>query len=167
MTDTRGMLVVGLGNPLLGDDGVGWRVAEQVQRDGESTTEIDCLAVGGLRLMERLVGYDHAIIVDAITTGEQPPGTLYRFSVEDLPDSGSEHLSSIHDMTLPTALRLGHALGLRLPHKIWIIGVEAERTRDFAEVLTSPLAAAVTPAAQMVIELLRQLIEEEQLHDFP
>lgn len=161
--DTRSTLVIGLGNPLLGDDGVGWHVAEQVQHDYKNPVEIDFLAVGGLRLMERLVGYDHVIIVDAITTGRQPTGTLYRFSVEDLPDSGGGHLSSVHDMTLQTALRLGHALGLHLPDNIWVIGVEAEQTHDFSEELTWRVAAAVPSAALMVIELLRQVIEEEQI----
>ncbi len=160
--DTRSVLVVGLGNPLLGDDGVGWRVAEQVQRDGAGAAEVDCLAVGGLGLMERLVGYDQAVIIDAITTGRQSPGTLYRLTMDDLPETGSEHLSSSHDMTLPTALRLGRSLGLRLPRVIWLVAVEAERTHDFAEALTPPVAAAVPRAARMVFELLRQSIEEAE-----
>jgi Ni,Fe-hydrogenase maturation factor len=55
-------LIVGLGNPILGDDGVGWKVLEQIkQRYQEKGIpepfETDFLAVGGLRLMERLVGY--------------------------------------------------------------------------------------------------------------
>ncbi|MBI5666502.1 MAG: hydrogenase maturation protease [Chloroflexi bacterium] len=161
-TDRCGVLVVGLGNPLLGDDGVGWRVAEQVQRDLESVVEIDCLAVGGLRLMERLVGYEHAILVDAMTTRRQPPGTVCSFSIDDLPAPVAGHLSSVHDTSLQTALRLGRALGLPLPDDIWVVGVEAERTRDFAEELTPPVAAAVPYATRMVIERLRQLIQEEQ-----
>jgi hydrogenase maturation protease len=69
-------LVVGLGNPILGDDGVGWRVAEEVKRkltfsldpplegeDGE--IYVDCLSLGGISLMERLIGHDRAILIDA------------------------------------------------------------------------------------------------------
>lgn len=160
-TESRSVLVVGLGNPLLGDDGVGWRVAEQLQRDHGSAVEIDCLAVGGLRLMERLIGYNHVVIVDAVTTGQQPPGTLYLFSVAELPDTGRGHLSSVHDVTLKTALRLGAALGLSLPRDISIVGVEAEQSFDFAEELSPPVALAVPRAALMVIDLLRQTSEEE------
>ena len=54
------ILVIGLGNPILGDDGVGWVVAREVEiRLGASeyNIEVDCLALGGLSLMERLIGF--------------------------------------------------------------------------------------------------------------
>jgi len=60
-------LVVGLGNPILGDDGIGWRVADAV-RAIKPDIEVDCLALGGLSLMERLVGYGRVIIIDSIQT---------------------------------------------------------------------------------------------------
>ena len=56
-------IVVGLGNPILGDDGVGWRVAQAVQALAPEA-DVECQALGGLSLMERLVGYQRAIIVD-------------------------------------------------------------------------------------------------------
>ena len=51
-------LMIGLGNPILGDDGVGWRVAEEVTRktNRPADIEVDCVALGGLSLMERLTG---------------------------------------------------------------------------------------------------------------
>ncbi|NWG15049.1 MAG: hydrogenase maturation protease [Chloroflexi bacterium] len=158
----RSPLVVGLGNPLLGDDGVGWQVAELVRREAGPAVEVACLAVGGLRLMERLIGCHQAIIIDALPTGRQPPGTIYVFPAADLREPIAGHCSAVHDTTLLTALRLGRALALALPDEILIVGIEAEPNFDFTETLTPPVAAAVPLAARLVMELLRHPVEEGQ-----
>jgi len=152
-------LVLGLGNPLLGDDGVGWHIAEQVQRriqEAPYLAEVGCLSVGGLRLMERLVGYDRVILLDAISTGQQGPGYVYCLSLEDFPDLAAGHLSSAHDTTLPTALELGTTLGVPLPTEVRIVAVEAQHIFDFMDGLTPAVAAAVPHATQRVLEILEE-----------
>ncbi|MCC7353463.1 MAG: hydrogenase maturation protease [Anaerolineae bacterium] len=150
------MLILGLGNPLLGDDGVGWKVAGAVRaRVQEPDVEVDCLAGGGLSLMERLIGYDRAILVDAITSGQGPQGSVYSFPVEALPDLAAGHLNSPHDTSLQTALRLGRTMGIPLPEQVTIVAVEAESVYDFKEELTSPVAAAVSRATQTVLDILQ------------
>ena len=63
-------LVIGLGNPILGDDGVGWRVAERVQQQiRDPSIEVDFHAGGGLSLMERLGGHGGAVLIDGINLG--------------------------------------------------------------------------------------------------
>ena len=82
-------LVIGLGNPILGDDGVGWRVTEELGRvvaERSLPIEVDSLAVGGLALMERMVGYDRVVVVDAIRTGAGPIGAVTLFALANLPD---------------------------------------------------------------------------------
>lgn len=158
-------LVVGLGNPLLGDDGVGWRIAEQVRREtagAGGSVEVDCLAVGGLHLMERLVGYRCAVLIDAITTGRLPVGSLLCFAPEDLPNLTGEHLSSVHDATLRTALSVGRSLGLSLPETILIFGVEAEPTFDFGEALSPAVEASVSHVTDQIMEFLDQVFEKER-----
>jgi hydrogenase maturation protease len=158
---TAKTLVLGLGNPLLGDDGVGWKVAEAVRaRLQDPDVEVDCLAGGGLSLMERLSGYEQAILVDAIQTGQGPPGSVRTLALEELPDPAAGHLGSAHDTTLQTALRVGRAMGVHLPQRVLIVAVEAERVYDFAEELTAPVAAAVPRAATTVTELLQQVKKE-------
>lgn len=91
-------LVLGIGNPVLRDDGVGWRVVEEAQGLVNSeAVEIDCIALGGLSLMERLIGYERAILVDAIHTEGGSPGTVYRLGLDDLP---TLHANAIHDASL-------------------------------------------------------------------
>jgi hydrogenase maturation protease len=165
-------LIIGLGNPILGDDGVGWRVAEQVaQKIKQSTTdpesqlfstefrstdeiEIDYLAVGGLSLMERLIGYDRVIIIDAIQTGRIPVGEVIYAALEELSETYATHLTSAHDMSLSQALIIGRSMGAHLPKEIIIVGVEARSVYDFSEDLSAPISAALPKATNLVIELI-------------
>jgi hydrogenase maturation protease len=146
-----------LGNPILGDDGVGWRVAEEVLQQIEvipTSVEIDCVALGGLSLMERMVGYDRVVLIDSIATGQAPPGTLHAFPLEALTDIVSTHSGSAHDTSLQTALQMGRAMGAPLPERIFVVGVETEPVFDFSEELTPPVAAAVPEAARRVLAVL-------------
>lgn len=158
-------LVLGLGNPLLGDDSVGWRVAEAVARElgqPHPRVEVDCLAVGGLGLMERLIGCRCAILIDALVTGAQPPGSLHCLSLDDLPQTAG-HLHSAHDASLPVALQAAAALGLPLPQRILVVGIETSSVYDFDERLSPPVAASVPQAIQAVLTLLHQFEGEENL----
>jgi hydrogenase maturation protease len=147
-------LVLGLGNPLLSDDGVGWRVAEQIRPlVANPAVEVDCLAGGGLNLMERVIGYDRVILIDAISTGQRPPGAVSCFDLAQLPDPTAGHLSSAHDTSLKTALQLGAKLGLALPDKVMVVAIEAQHVYDFSEELTAPVAAAVPGAVQCIMEM--------------
>ncbi|HYM84931.1 MAG TPA: hydrogenase maturation protease, partial [Candidatus Dormibacteraeota bacterium] len=119
---------MGLGNPLLGDDGVGWRVADEVERrlsHGEAATDavVERLCVGGLALMERLVGCAHAIVVDAFVSGSAPAGTVRSASLDDLDTSHASHLDSAHDASLLVALEAGRALGAALPARVDVVAV--------------------------------------------
>jgi hydrogenase maturation protease len=159
----RPTLVVGLGNPLRGDDGVGWRIADALREaiarlEGEGgctgPVEIEQLAVGGLTLMERLVGYPRAILVDAVSTGLVPPGTVTCQPLEEIETRAAAHLDSAHDATLPAALAVGRALGAALPAEIWAVGVEAILHDEFDDELSATVADAVPRAVESILPLL-------------
>lgn len=155
--------IIGLGNPILGDDGVGWRVAEQVAAllppcDGHADrVEVICCALGGLSLMERLIGFEHAIIIDAVQTAGSQPGRLHDLTLRDLPEHTAGHLTAAHDTSLTTALRLGRQMGATLPDTIIIVGIEATRVYDFSEELSPEVAEAVPHAADLVLRTLAGL----------
>ena len=109
-------LVIGLGNPILTDDGVGVKVAYELVRilaskqqpSPGSHIDVTEASAGGLRLMEMMIGYDRAIIVDAFTNGRNTPGKMHRMTLDDLRAvSPTQHSASAHDTTLVTALDAG------------------------------------------------------------
>jgi len=148
-------LVLGLGNPVLTDDSVGLRVIEELRPllAGRPDVEVDEDYWGGLRLMERLVGYDRAIIVDAICTGA-PPGTVHRLPVGDIP---TQHSASGHDANLATALALGRQAGAHLPatENILLVGIEAHDILSFSEECTPQVRAAIPGAIDSVMDALK------------
>ena len=146
-------LIVGLGNPILGDDGVGWRVASRL-RDVTTNVDIECLSLGGLSLMEHLIGYDLVIVIDTIQTRTGSIGQVYTFPLEELPDLSSAHTTAAHDTSLLTALKLGREMGARLPEKVIVVAVEAARIYDFSEELSTEVANAVPKAILAVRNLL-------------
>ncbi len=152
------LLVIGLGNPLLGDDGVGWKVVEALQPQlAQAGIEIDLLAGGGLSLMERLIGYGSAIIVDSIYTGRQPKGTVTIFPLEALENPFAGHTGSAHETNLATALAMGRKLGAVLPERVMIVAIESPDIYDFEDRLSAPVAAAVPSAMDAVIQLVQQI----------
>lgn len=150
-------LVIGLGNPILGDDGVGWKVAENLSSvvDLRSSVEIDTAALGGLSLMERLLGYERVILVDSMETGQGPVGSVRTFPLASLPDPMAGHSSSAHDTSLVTALKTAESVGADIPKRVDVVAVEAQNVYNFSEELSPPVAAAVPEAVQAVLDLLQ------------
>jgi hydrogenase maturation protease len=153
-------LVIGLGNPILGDDGVGWVIANEIKAllgMFEQDIDVDCLALGGLSLMERMIGYQRVILIDSLNTGKHPQGSVVTFTLEDLVDLTYGHTFAAHDVSIKTALVLGRKLGASLPSDIdvHVVAIEAQHVYDFKEEL-SPIIAAAKPAAiQLVLGLIR------------
>ncbi|MDP1548001.1 MAG: hydrogenase maturation protease [Anaerolineales bacterium] len=165
-------LVVGLGNPILGDDGVGWRVAEEVRRQLISiltpalkgaghTVDVECLSLGGLGLMEHLIGYQRAILVDSFKVDDDP-GSILILKLSDLPNYSAYHTASAHDTSLQNAIELGRTMGADLPEDVEIVGISTRRVYDFSEELSQPVADAVPFAARIVTDLIEQVIKRAE-----
>ena len=172
-------LVIGLGNPILTDDGVGVKVAYAVQKslevtgtsqkngNGESYCVINAshqiinvteASVGGLRLMEMMIGYDQVIIIDALTTVDAPPGTIHHLALSELEAiSPTQHSASAHDASLVTALDSGRRIGLQLPNDISIYAVSVENIIDFGDTPTPAVAQAIPLVTAAVLEELNQM----------
>ncbi len=148
-------IVIGLGNPILGDDGAGWRVVAALQNRLPGGIEVDTLAGGGLSVMERLVGYDRAVIVDTLNTGRGVKGSIKVCSLESLPNPFLGHLGSAHETSLMTALDVGRSLSAHLPGQVIVVGIESPDVFDFDESLSPEIEAAIPGAAQAVLEILQ------------
>jgi hydrogenase maturation protease len=165
-------IVVGLGNPILSDDGVGWKVAEEVKKQltspsprlrhpspagrgagGEGDIAVEFLSLGGISLMEHLIGYQRAIIIDALAA-DQPNGSVIVSKLSKLPDYSALHITSAHDTSLQNALKLGKAMGVDLPQDVTVVGITTDHVYDFGEELSPPVAQAIPEATKIVIDLL-------------
>ena len=149
-------LVVGLGNPILGDDGVGWCVIDELDELDYGEASLQQACVGGVSLMELLVGYRRAIIVDAIIDPEDRPGSVWCKPLSAVETRVASHLDSTHDAPLPAAIEAGRALGADLPSEIKVVGIVIERGDVFGEELSDAVAAAVPVAAAEVVRALQE-----------
>ena len=127
-----GTVIIGMGNPLLSDDGVGIAVAHAVaarlnRRVNLTVTE---LHTGGIRLMEAMAGFSRAVVVDAMLTGA-PPGTVRRFDQKDFVTT--KNTFSSHDTDFSTAYELGVMAGVTLPRQVSFWGIEAREFDSFGE----------------------------------
>lgn len=149
-------LVLGLGNPILGDDGVGLAVAQVLcaRLAGVPAVEVDTEPRGGLRVVERMAGYERVVLIDALCSG-RVPGSVLRLTLGAIP---TQHNASGHDVNLATALALVRASGLAVPRveDIHIVAIEVEQVDTFGTTLTQHVADAVERAARLVERILAE-----------
>jgi hydrogenase maturation protease len=150
-------LVLGLGNPILTDDGVGIHVVRAAarRRPPKKNVTFAEASVGGLRLLDPLLGYSRLILVDAIQTRGGEPGAIYRLGPGDV--QATFHSGSTHDLSLAAALDLGRRLGLHLPgdDALTILAVEVKDVLTFGETCTAAVTEAIPRAVDAVLAELR------------
>ncbi len=144
-------VVVGLGNDIAGDDAVGVLAARRLRRVLSVRTDVEVIELpwAGLALLDVLPGYAWAILLDSLRSGRFRPGTVVRLSERDL--AGSVRLNSFHDLSYPTALALGEALGWPLPRRVDILAVEGESFDCFT--------TSLSPSARDGLEELVRQVE--------
>jgi hydrogenase maturation protease len=148
-------LVLGLGNTILTDDGVGVYVARALGEDHrKADVDFAEASVGGLRLLDFISGYERVVMVDAIQTLDGQPGDIYALHPDDL--RVPLHTGSSHDLTLPGALALGRGMNLPLPRDedFVIIAIEVEDVLTFGEKCSPAVVAAIPRAVEAVLHLL-------------
>lgn len=146
-------LILGMGNPILSDDGVGVWVARSLKHRleaGETTVMESSMA--GLNLIEAIEGFERAIIIDAIQTGRGEVGRVYRLEPEAFDDM--KHSKTPHGVDFTSALGLGSRLGLSLPRQITIFAIEVEDVNTFGEGCTPQVERMIPVVVDMVIQEL-------------
>lgn len=152
-------VLIGLGNPVLGDDAVGLRVAERVRHLLEerpvSGARVVTSTRGGLELLDLLSGADSAIVVDCVAVPGGRPGAVRQLSLAQT--AGAARLVGSHDAGLADVVELGRLLGVPMPGRLEIVGVEADLGGRIEENLSPPVARAVGPLAERLYRRLQDL----------
>jgi len=146
-------VILGLGNSLRGDDGVGPAVIEWLDRQ-ELPVGVEAIDGGtsGLDIVSILMGRERAIIVDAANTGLEP-GRWVRFTPEEAQLQANATTLSLHSAGLAEALALGAALNV-LPPTIIIYGVQPQ-SLDWSSQLSAEVQAAVIEVGQAILRELK------------
>jgi len=141
-------LVLGLGNTILSDDGVGIRIAREIETKCARADVLEASAAG-FRIIDDIIGYDKLILIDSIKTGNARPGALHRFSLGDF--DKTLHHSSPHDISLFEAFEIMKQQQAKLPSEIEIYAVEVEDTFTFSEGCTEEVEAAIPVIARRIM----------------
>jgi hydrogenase maturation protease len=150
------ILVLGLGNEILCDDGVGIYVSRELKKTLANREDISVAeaSLAGLGLLDLLTGYDKAIVIDAIQTGEGKAGEVYRLNSNDF--AATRHTASTHNINFASALELGNKLGLSLPREIVIFAIEVSDVCTFSETCTPKVKRAIPKCVNMVLKELNE-----------
>jgi hydrogenase maturation protease len=146
-------IVLGVGNPILQDDGVGLHVIEALrQRLTNPLVTVETASTGGMNLLDMIRGYEKVILIDAVKQNDSKPGEVKRFLLSDF---HSVHSCNPHDVSLSEALHLAAQLGEKhLPLKIILIGITVKNTYEFGEHLSCEVSSAIPTAVNLVLEEL-------------
>ena len=142
-------LILGLGNPILTDDGVGIKIARKL-KEGNARLKVIETSEAGIALLDLIAGYDKLIIVDSIKTEKGKPGDLYKLELEDL--KPSKDFSSSHGIGIATAFGLGQKLGYRMPKFVSIYAVNIKDNSTFGEECTEEVKERIPFIAKQIIE---------------
>ena len=164
MTSGRRVVVAGVGNVFLGDDGFGVEVAQRLARRRlPPAVDVSDFGIRGMDLAYALQSYEAVVFVDAAPRGEAP-GTI---SVVE-PELDLEEVAiDTHGMDPVRVLGLAHALG-RVPPRVLVVACEPERVvdgqhdEDLVGELSAPVRAAVEAAVPVVESLVAELAAELQ-----
>lgn len=148
-------LILGIGNPILSDDGVGCVVARRLQKKLRMRPDITVkeTSLSGLSLLEEMAGYERLIIIDSIQTKGGKPGAIYKLSPSDFKIG---HMAIIHDLGLFGALELGRKLGMDMPREVVIFAIEAKDMTTFSEECTPEVKKAIPKAVERVLREVGQ-----------
>ncbi|MDD5590864.1 MAG: hydrogenase maturation protease [Dehalococcoidales bacterium] len=148
-------LVLGIGNSILGDDGVGVRVAQELAgKIKNDNIDVRDVGIDGLNLLELILGYDKLIVIDAVLTEREKVGEVYRFKPEKVYDPSRSAISP-HHFNLATTIEIGKKLFPgRMPKEVIAFAVGTEEATMVTEEMTGRVKNALPIVVNLVLEEL-------------
>jgi len=142
-------IIIGIGNLIRKDDGVGIRIAQEISRRDPN---LEVVATGGvgIALLDNVVGYDQLIIIDSIRTKTGTPGQLYKIRLEDL--KPSQRLAPSHGMNLATTVQFAQGLGYEMPEHVGIYAIEIEDNSHFGDSCSPNISEKIPSIAGQIMK---------------
>jgi hydrogenase maturation protease len=152
-------IVLGVGNQILGDDGVGIHVVKELKKQiKDPNITLDDAVTGGMNLLDLLLGYDKAIIIDAVKTNDGQTGDVKRIPLSNF---STMHSCNPHDVSLIEAIEMAKKMGEdKIPKEIIVIGIlMKEIPCEFGEKLSEKISSAVPKAIDMTFKEIKSKIK--------
>jgi hydrogenase maturation protease len=148
-------LVLGLGNDILSDDGVGLVVLRRLKERLGEQESIDFVETNemGLSLLDFIEGYDWAVIVDSIITGDDEPGTLTVFDKETF---NHPRACNPHHMGIDEIIDMAEKMNLVVPKILYVAAIEVKDPFSFGEKLTPEIEEVVPRVTSEVEKIIRE-----------
>lgn len=152
MTADQRVLIMGVGNPLMRDEGAGPRVIELLLKGFQFPENVEVVDAGtmGFGILDLMRGIDRLIVVDALRDTGHPAGTVMILTPEEMSENQVMH--SLHDTRLVDVLQAAALLD-RAPETI-AVGIQIERIEEWVLELSDSVAEALPIAAAAVIDQL-------------
>ncbi|RPI19122.1 MAG: hydrogenase maturation protease [Ignavibacteriae bacterium] len=147
-------IILGMGNTLISDDGIGIVTLRYLEKVLSHCKEITFCETswGGFRIIDLLEGFDYAVVIDSIKTGNKPTGSIYHYKPTDL--LPTLRLTSYHDINFITALRLAESINAKVPSDIDIFAIEVEDNRSINETINPTLWNSIKECSQVIADKL-------------
>lgn len=147
--------ILGCGNPLVGDDGIGIHVIERLKEmQSELPDDVELIDAGvcGLDLLNMMEGASKIIIVDAVK-GAGNAGSIHRFGIDDIRESTSKGMVSIHETCLADVLSIAEHVQ-ETPENLVIFGIEIEQSDEISLKLSDRLQDAADEVVKLILDEL-------------
>lgn len=153
-------LILGIGNDILTDDGIGIKLVRKLQKDlAKPNVAFLTAVVGGLEILELIRGSELVIIIDAIKTKDGVPGTIYHLTPSHFKET--LHLSSFHDVSFLSALKLAEKMEIPIPSQIDILAIEIVEDLTFSNEFSPPIAEKYKAICQEVSDLVKKMLDKQ------
>ncbi len=145
------LLVLGLGNDLLGDDGIGLLAADAVENAAGTGVTVLKSALSGLYLVDLVEGYDDLLIVDSVI-GE-PPGEVVHLKKEEM---GARRVPSAHYAGLAEALEIAREAGMKVPERVEIVAMRIRNSQILGTAVSREVRLGLPRLIEEVITIAKR-----------
>jgi len=149
------ILILGLGNEVVGDESLGLILVNEL-RNERVFTEADyaCTYTGGLNLLDYIAGFDILFVIDTTCGNECQAGTIHHYKPETYRET--LHLSSEHDTSFLTTLETGKKLRLKIPGQIHVLAIEINRDLILEEKLSDIISGQYDKIRSEIIKFIKK-----------
>jgi len=151
------IVVVGFGNEILTDDGIGVKIVKELQNEELfSSIKFDAGWLGGFEILDFIENFNTAILIDSIRTIDGSPGDVYHFTPENFLET--LHLSNVHDASFIQTIELGRKLGMHIPQNIHVLAIEIVEDLIFSKSNSPPVEKKYPAILNFVRDFLTSIM---------